>query len=308
MKLKTLFVMLMVLTLGAACVPPPPMSTASSQPQPTLQQPTLPNSTPTTQRSTPAGPDRLDRTDPNSVMEWINYALENRDPDPILQLLVRGNRFGYAFYIEGGQTVTHQEFASQLTERIAAGPRCIGYLVGEYSMEVWVEGWAPAWEMTESCYLDCQTLNPPRRSNTTGLLFDISNKQLELAALYLNTPDNYYFMDKPLSSCSQPYDHQSAQETLAAAKSCRGAPQQRLIVGEQAQVCTLRDSVFMRNSPSRSGDRIGSYAPGSTLDVLSGPVCANSWSWWEVQDQSGKIGWMSEGGDSVDPYFLCPHP
>lgn len=303
-----MFALLVVLALGAACVPPPPMSTSSTQvTQPTLEQPVLPNSTPTTQRSTPAGPDRLDRTDPNSVMEWINYAFETRDPDPILQML-GGNRFGYAYYIEGGQEVTHREFASQLTERITSGPSCIGYRVDEYSMQVWVEGWAPAWEMTESCYLDCQTLNPPRRSNTTGLLFNISDKQLELTALYLNTPDNYYFQDKALSSCSQPYDRQSAQQTLAAQKSCTGAPQQRLIVGEQAQVCTLRDSVFMRNNPSRSGGRIGSYAPGSTLEVLSGPVCANSWSWWEVRDENGKIGWMSEGGDNVDPYFLCPQP
>lgn len=289
-----------VLLCAAGCVPPPPRSTQAA-PQADTPQPTARVASPV------PGPDRLDRSNPNSILEWVNFAIAQRNPDPILALL-KGNTFGYAFYIEGGQEVTRQDFASQLTQRINAGPRCVGYSVDEYSMQVWVDGWVPAWEMTESCYMGCDVLDPPHQSHTAGLLFGISEGEWELAALYLNPPDLYYFMDQPLKACSQPYDRQSALATIAAAKSCPGAPTQRLVVGEQAEVCTLRDSVFMRNAPDRSADRIGRYAPGSAFEVLYGPFCADSWSWWRVQDSAGNTGWMSEGGDAVDPYFLCPAP
>lgn len=88
--------------------------------------------------------------------------------------------------------------------------------------------------------------------------------------------------------------------------SCPGAPPQRLKVNEMAYVCTSTDSVKLREGPGKSYSAIKSLVPGADIKVISGPSCADNWSWWKVKTESGFIGWMSEGGDSTDRYFLCP--
>lgn len=88
--------------------------------------------------------------------------------------------------------------------------------------------------------------------------------------------------------------------------SCPGAPTQRLNIGEMAYVCTATDSVKLREGPGKNYSVIKSLVPGADLKVIGGPTCADNWSWWKVETESGYVGWMSEGGDSVDRYFLCP--
>jgi hypothetical protein len=88
--------------------------------------------------------------------------------------------------------------------------------------------------------------------------------------------------------------------------SCPGAPPQRLNVGGKAYICTLSDPVRLRDGAGRQFSALVSLDPGTGLNVIGGPICADGWSWWRVQTYSGNIGWIAEGGDSVDPYFLCP--
>lgn len=95
---------------------------------------------------------------------------------------------------------------------------------------------------------------------------------------------------------------------LTQAKSCPGAPKQRLKVDEMAYVCTAKDSVKLRKGPGKSFSIIKSLVPGAEVMVTDGPKCADNWSWWKVRTESGYTGWMTEGGDNVDPYFLCPKP
>jgi hypothetical protein len=90
-------------------------------------------------------------------------------------------------------------------------------------------------------------------------------------------------------------------------RSCSGAPPQRIKVGGKAYVCTKRDSVILREGPGRSYAEIRRLVPGADLKIIGGPSCANNWSWWEVRTESGFTGWMAEGGDATDPYFLCPN-
>ena len=88
--------------------------------------------------------------------------------------------------------------------------------------------------------------------------------------------------------------------------SCTGAPPQRLKINNMAYVCTAVDSVKLREGPGKSYTVIKSLVPGADIKVIGGPNCADNWSWWKVQTESGYIGWMSEGGDSTDRYYLCP--
>lgn len=258
----------------------------------------------------------LDRADVNSVIGWLNYALEAGDLEAV-EMLLRPDDITFAYYLEGGQSVSHAEFLDQLSTRLASRPACEGYSLEEGSLQIWTSGWQPNWEMTESCYIDgCSQLDPPRSSAAAGFLFGNQSGEWQLGALYLNTPDKYYFADWPLTACTLPaadlnQPTPGPRATSASASSsdgCPAAPPQRLVVGEQAHVCTQFDRVLLRSGPGRSYDELHRYEPGSTLDVIGGPTCSDSWSWWEVIAPNGHTGWMTEGGDSEDPYFLCPGP
>jgi hypothetical protein len=87
---------------------------------------------------------------------------------------------------------------------------------------------------------------------------------------------------------------------------CPGAPPQRVQVGDSARVCTKSDLLRVRKQPSLSGSVATHLRPGTHVTILDGPVCADNCSWWKIQAASGVVGWVSEGGDSIDPYFICP--
>lgn len=88
--------------------------------------------------------------------------------------------------------------------------------------------------------------------------------------------------------------------------SCPGAPAQRVHVGDRVRVCTQYDRLRVREQPRLSSREITRLEPGTHGDIIDGPSCANSYSWWKIRADSGTVGWVSEGGDDVDPYFICP--
>ena len=93
-----------------------------------------------------------------------------------------------------------------------------------------------------------------------------------------------------------------------ADNACVNAPAKRLSVGSGVFVCTKSDPVVLRTGPHRASSKIESLSPGTRMVVIGGPTCDEKVSWWdwEVQTESGMTGWVSEGGDEVDPYFVCP--
>lgn len=92
-----------------------------------------------------------------------------------------------------------------------------------------------------------------------------------------------------------------------AVTACPGAPKQRIEVDEDAIVCTRNDVVFLRSGPGKKYRVLSRISPGVVVMVIGGPFCSDNWSYWEVKLSDGTTGWMSEGGDSIDPYFLCPN-
>jgi hypothetical protein len=90
--------------------------------------------------------------------------------------------------------------------------------------------------------------------------------------------------------------------------SCPNAPPQRLTRDQRGYVCTQEDSVHLRNSPARSASTFFQLRTGSRFTVIDGYVCADNWSWWLIETDEGFVGWIAEGGDEVDPYFICPLP
>ena len=81
---------------------------------------------------------------------------------------------------------------------------------------------------------------------------------------------------------------------------------QRLKVGDQAFVCTKFDRLNVRNNPNLSASIISTIYPQTLFTIIDGPVYADNAIWWRIRISDGIIGWVKEGGDEVDPYFICP--
>ncbi|MBZ0284370.1 MAG: SH3 domain-containing protein [Anaerolineae bacterium] len=76
------------------------------------------------------------------------------------------------------------------------------------------------------------------------------------------------------------------------AATCPDTLPSRLVVGELAQV-TPGDGNNLRDTPSRSGQRVGSIPGIGIFTVLDGPTCADGFAWWQV-DYNGTQGWTVE--------------
>jgi serine/threonine protein kinase len=94
--------------------------------------------------------------------------------------------------------------------------------------------------------------------------------------------------------------------TDSLAPGCPGAPTQQVRVGDRAWVCTAYEQLIMREQPRGSSSEIARLKPRTYVAIVDGPVCEGGWSWWKVRTDSGVMGWVAEGGDAVDPYFICP--
>ena len=119
--------------------------------------------------------------------------------------------------------------------------------------------------------------------------------------------DNY---SDPISTQSSVdgFSEQLAESGRGGGDHCEGAPAQRVWVDARAYVCTQSDRLIVRENPRRGASEITRIPTGTRMTIIGGPECANSWSWWRVRTDDGVVGWVSEGGDGTDPYFICPLP
>ncbi len=88
--------------------------------------------------------------------------------------------------------------------------------------------------------------------------------------------------------------------------SCIGAPLQRMSINGRGYICTKVDRVIIRTGAGKSNSEITRKHPGTQFDVVGGPKCANNLSWWKIRTNDGIVGWIAEGGDDLDEYFICP--
>jgi len=68
----------------------------------------------------------------------------------------------------------------------------------------------------------------------------------------------------------------------------------------------IRPGVNIRNIPSVSGGQVNYASQSLTLEIISGPVCAEGYNWWQVE-APGNNGWVAEQGRD-GRYFLFPAP
>lgn len=92
------------------------------------------------------------------------------------------------------------------------------------------------------------------------------------------------------------------------AEACGDAPPKRLKKGDKAIVCTQFETVHLRENPDNTSEFSHRLVPGAELQVIGDAVCDEeaSWWYWEVKTEKGFEGWVAEGGDEIDTYFICP--
>jgi hypothetical protein len=105
---------------------------------------------------------------------------------------------------------------------------------------------------------------------------------------------------------SQPTSQANSQSQSTVISSCPGAPPQRVVVGDKAYVCTKSDRLIVHKGPGKNEPEITRIVTGTEFVVVKGPVCSDNWSFWRIRTKDGIVGWVSEGSDSIDPYFFCP--
>lgn len=246
-----------------------------------------------------------DKNSLQSAIDWVKYGIEH--DDIYVMNIMSADTINYVFYIEGGDANPKDEFLGDLQKRSASQPACVGIMDHQDGMySIWYEGWDPLWEIHEACYASCWDIDPPYTSNLVGIF--LGNKKDERYQIHFAWMNVYDIFPEVYGYEMQPCDTKMGDLTTGSTNitSCPNAPAQRMSVGKKGSVCTKNDGVYLRNNPSKSGTKLKLLEPGTQFTVVGGPKCASDWSFWEIRLSNGTTGWISEGGDALDPYFICP--
>lgn len=83
-----------------------------------------------------------------------------------------------------------------------------------------------------------------------------------------------------------------------------------LTPGGQARV-TAPAGLNYRDLPSTGANLLGQFGAGILVTVLDGPVTADEFIWWQIDDGQGNVGWAAEGdGETewISPRLGEPQP
>lgn len=76
-----------------------------------------------------------------------------------------------------------------------------------------------------------------------------------------------------------------------------------LAAGQPARV-TAAGGLNYRESPSSNAALIGQFGSGILVTILEGPVSADNFTWWRIDDRQGNSGWAADGDG--DTQWLSP--
>jgi hypothetical protein len=72
------------------------------------------------------------------------------------------------------------------------------------------------------------------------------------------------------------------------------APGTALLVGQPARI-SAPNGLNMRGTPNTTGQLVLRLSTGQRVVVLDGPTVADGFTWWQIDDQQGNVGWAAEG-------------
>ena len=74
-------------------------------------------------------------------------------------------------------------------------------------------------------------------------------------------------------------------------------PPGNVVVGQKARI-VARTGLNIRQEPSTDAARSGRYGAGVLVTVTGGPIYADGFVWWQVDDGAGQAGWVAAGDQS----------
>ena len=112
-----------------------------------------------------------------------------------------------------------------------------------------------------------------------------------------------YFVEPVAAAAQEPQTDSSPTPAAASDEACPAsvAPAPRLVSGTFG-VVSADTPIRMRAEPSTSAAQVSTINPAYEFIVLDGPVCADGYNWWHVEDE-GTEGWIAEGAEH---YFVAP--
>ncbi|MEL7592190.1 MAG: hypothetical protein AAGU17_12950, partial [Anaerolineaceae bacterium] len=165
----------------------------------------------------------------------------------------------------------------------------------------------------ETAILKNKDTPPPRNNGTSSESINTTNVMLETTTLMQATSTKEATSTKPKTP--------TPRNITATYGSCPGAEPQKVRVGDKAEVCTRKDRLILRSAPPPNNTvEIFRMYPGTELLIIDGPKCYDKATWWKVRVEIGSWvfsnekflttteyeGWVKEGSDEEDPYFICP--
>lgn len=241
------------------------------------------------------------RADPNYVYSQVKETIKHRDvsylkPFVYYPLEINSSSLEACSLFEGWEAPPLEA----IEDHIGNNLKCLGIQYEANKLAIYYSGWDPDW-------IDCST---NRATDIAGFLFLRSSpdEAFKFRRIQSSTMETANLM-----CCGRvgvwPYNLIPCDVDIIPdinQRICPGAPPQRLRIGQKGAVCTKSDAVTLRDAPGKDQKRITALAPGTEFTVVSGPYCAgDNWSWYYI-NVGGMQGYISEGGDSIDEYFLCP--
>jgi uncharacterized protein YgiM (DUF1202 family) len=86
-----------------------------------------------------------------------------------------------------------------------------------------------------------------------------------------------------------------------SATSTPNVPTGGLVVGKTARV-TATGGINVRDKAGTSGKQVGKVGTGQTVTLRGGPVQADNFTWWQIDNGAGLTGWVSMG-PANDPWL-----
>ncbi len=77
------------------------------------------------------------------------------------------------------------------------------------------------------------------------------------------------------------------------------APGTALAKGQPARIAT-EDGLNLRDKPSTNGQLLTRLGGGQKVTVVDGPVSAENFTWWKIDDGQGNVGWAVQGDGETD--------
>ena len=258
---------------------------------------------PTPITPTPVDDTPPDASDPNYVYSQVKKAIKYKDAS-FLQEFYTGELDINGSLLEA--CALFPDWVSPplsiIEEHLNGALKCEGIQYESRNLAIFYSGWDPEW-------VDCS--NPDNVSDTAGFLFSREfGGDFKLSKIQVSTMEGY---NSPCCGWEGeiPYNKISCEvEKIPDIEQavCPDALPQRLKIGGKGIVCSPQGAIGYIYEPGDAGPFDLTPVPyGTEFEVFSGPFCiGDGKSWYYIGNPKHIFGYVAEGGNEEEGYFLCP--